>query len=227
MHNKRVIGGYLARVSDEVMDFYKNQKLTGYLLSITDRGNYDPVWQQPADPKLFPYPYTTLQTNQDLDFLGVKYILIKQDEPYSKLATEIIAQAGVREIGAAQGYILYERKQSDDQIDSIYFGGGTTEGSGYRAMVAEDTKLLFASTAGKARLVIELSSLNKRTLEWYINEEKGGEIAVEYRSDFDLGEVKLKLGINILFLRIKNLEKGTALDVDSGVKIYNLTVTKL
>jgi hypothetical protein len=220
IHHKRVIGGYLARVSDETMNFYQNLKLTGYLLSITDRGNYDPVFEKPADPKLFPYPFTSTQTNEDLDFLGVKYILIKQDEPYTQLATQIMKEAGDSQIGSEEGYILYERKVGGFDNLAVRYGDGTTEGVGYRAMVAQDTKLLLASSGGRTKITMTLSSDKTRAIEWYLNEKLGGEIRVSEKKACDLGETILKPGINILFLRIKNLEKGEALDKDSGVKIY-------
>lgn len=224
IHQKPVIGGYLARVSDEVMEYYQNLKLAGYLLLVTDRGNYDPVFEEPADPKLYPYPYTVKESNEELDFLGIKYILIKQDEPYTELVTSVLEAAGIVEINSAQGYKLYERKLRMDPSKRIDFGSGVVAGNGYQAMVAQDTKLLFKGEVTSSGLEIELSSQTPRTIEWYINEKRGGKIEVAERAIYRLGQDGLKPGVNILFLKITNLIKGEALDEHSGVKIYNLKV---
>lgn len=237
LSNKTILGGYFARVSDEVVNYYKNLKVCGYILSITDRGNYDPIFEQPAPPTLYPYPYTESETNKEFDFFGVKYILVKQDEPYTRLIEQIMTLINAKRVMMSQGYVLYERNVSNSKLSDIQFGvntddylnigDGTVEAPKYRVMVEGATKLLISSREGKYNLTLELASDKERVVELYINEKKGGEIVVHGHKDYMLPFSSLKNGVNIIFLKIKNIDKGEALDVSSGVKIYSMKIRPL
>lgn len=226
IHQKNVVGGYLARVSDEVMEYYQSLKLTGYLLSVTDKGNYNPNYELPAPPNLYPYPYSSAESNQELDFLGVKYILVKQNEPYTEIVTHVLADAGVKEVMSADGYILYTRAlNSNPGAYSVV--GSVRENGDTSTMVGRDAKILLTGPGEKVKVVLTLGSEKERVVEWYLNEKRGGEIKVKGKREYELGEIILKSGINIIYLSINNLEEGEVLDGMSGLKIYTAQLDEL
>src|SRR3989339_2210020 len=94
IYDKPVIGGYLARVNQGIFDYYKNLPFIDYILSITDKGNYNPEKEKPRPLNIFPFQGDIKLAKQEIDFLDIKYILLKNDEKYTKNISELIETLG-------------------------------------------------------------------------------------------------------------------------------------
>lgn len=109
IHNKPIIGGYLARVNDSVFNYYRNLKFIGYLAKIIDKGNYDPVKEQPKEINFYPYPYSINTAKNEIGLLNIKYVILKEDEKYSKYLLGLFGELGFNANQKDGDYILMER----------------------------------------------------------------------------------------------------------------------
>ena len=108
IHGKPIIGGYLARVSDSVFDYYENLKFINYLTKIIDKGNYNPLKEKPKEPVISNFPYQIDEIKKELTSLNVKYIILKQDEIYTNVVQELIVASDYRPIFKDGQYKVYE-----------------------------------------------------------------------------------------------------------------------
>lgn len=109
IHNKPIIGGYLARVNDSVFDYYKNLKFIGYLAKIIDKGNYNPVIEQPKEINFYPYPYPLNTAKNEIKSLNIKYVVLKEDEKYSNYLIKMFSNLGFKKKQKENNYLLLEQ----------------------------------------------------------------------------------------------------------------------
>lgn len=111
IHNKPIIGGYLARVNESTFNYYKNLKFIGYLSKIIDKGNYDLIKEKPKDLIIYPFPYSSEVVRKEVILLNIKYIILKKDEKYSLNVKKLIEEAGFVEklSDFNYGLFIYEK----------------------------------------------------------------------------------------------------------------------
>lgn len=122
IHKKPVIGGYLPRVHDYVFDYYKNLPFIGYVESIIDKGNYNPYKEKPQAVKLTPFTGDYEAARKEVDFLNIKYILLKTDEKYSPVIEKIITQVGFAPQMKDGKYELYATEPEKKSFEQVNFG---------------------------------------------------------------------------------------------------------
>lgn len=113
IHGKPIIGGYLARVPEEVFIGYKNMRFINYIAKIIDKGNYNPYSEKPKEPNIIPFAITSSLVLQELNSLNVKYIILKNNEKYTPAISSIISKVDFKKIMNDGVYDLYERKFID------------------------------------------------------------------------------------------------------------------
>jgi hypothetical protein len=200
IHQHSIMGGYLARVSPEVFSYYKNLNFLGYVASVTDKGNYNPYYQQPEEPVVFPYPYDHQTVRDELDFFGIKYLILKKNEQYTSAINDVLFSMTLETVMQNNDYWLFRREVDwekdystidfSKEIDPYYLGRGLD--------VADDSYLM---TDGKAivflrtnkllsnRLIIEASAQNNTSIEVYVNHQLQGQIELNNQTksfDFDI-----------------------------------------
>jgi len=109
IHGKPIIGGYIARVSDNIFNYYKNLKFINYLANIIDKGNYIPLKEKPRDINFFPYPYSISTAENEVQSLKIKYVVLKEDEKYSNYLINLFKQIGFTEKQKDNNYLLLEK----------------------------------------------------------------------------------------------------------------------
>ena len=109
IHGKPIIGGYIARVPDEIFNYYKNLKFIGYIAKIIDKGNYNPLIEKPLEINLFPYPYPINIAKNEVKSLNIKYIILKDDEKYSNYLINLFKQMKFEEKQKDVNYLLMEK----------------------------------------------------------------------------------------------------------------------
>mgnify|MGYP001593705618 CR=1 FL=1 len=109
IYNKPLIGGYMARVPKEIFDYYKNKRFVKYVADIIDKGNYNPIKGRPNNIKIYPYPYPLSTISNELIELNIRYIVIKNDEDYSDIITNLISKIGFDKKITDFNYDLYIR----------------------------------------------------------------------------------------------------------------------
>lgn len=109
IHGKPIIGGYMARVPENIFDYYKNLKFIGYLAKIIDKGNYMPLSEKPGEINLFPYPYALNTIKNEVKSLNIKYVILKRDEKYSNYILSLLKQVEFKEKQKDNNYLLLEQ----------------------------------------------------------------------------------------------------------------------
>ena len=109
IHGKPIIGGYIARVPQKVFDYYKKLPFIGYVASIIDKGNYDPLKEKPEEPNVFPYNRPLELVDDELKSLNINYILLKNDEKYTDAISDVITQVNFKKVMTDNNYDLYLR----------------------------------------------------------------------------------------------------------------------
>lgn len=107
IHGKPVMGGYLSRIDAKVFDYYQNLPFISFILDIIDKGNYNPLKEKPREPKVYPYNKSLELVSDELKNLNIKYILLKNDEKYTKVISNIIFQVGFKKIMTDSDYDLF------------------------------------------------------------------------------------------------------------------------
>ncbi len=211
--DKPVIGGYLARINPGVFDYYSNLPFISYVLQITDKGNYDPYKEKPKRPTVFSFQGNLDLVNKELDFLDVKYILLKDNEEYSNSIKKTIETVGYYKKISDSNYDLYVRKLSNDNYEKISFGemndylftatGFSFKEDGYRWAQGKLSKVFIKTNdINKKKLVFEsLSFYKPQKVKVYVNKKFVGEkdISIEKNKyTLDINE-SLESGINTVY----------------------------
>ncbi len=111
IHQKPIIGGYLARINPEVFRYYQSLPFISYLAKIIDKGNYSPYKEKPKEPQVFPYPYSLDTIINDTRSLNIRYILLKKDEKYSSYLEGLLTKVGFEKKLEELNYLLFELKK--------------------------------------------------------------------------------------------------------------------
>lgn len=109
IHKKPIIGGYMARVSEEIFSRYRNMKLINYIAKIIDKGNYMPLKEKPREINFFPYPYSINTAKNEVKSLNIKYVILKNDEKYSNYLIQLFKRMGFEEKQKDLNYLLLEK----------------------------------------------------------------------------------------------------------------------
>lgn len=212
-HKHPIIGGYFARVGQPIFDYYAKLPLIGYLLDITDRGNYNPLFEQPKDPYVYPFNAPLAQAIAELDFLNVGYVIVKQDEPYSAQANNLLTQLGFTDVMNERQFTLYQRTinktnwdmvQFGSETDYLHLGQGLSPGeTGVQVMIATRAQIFLSldSPVDYQTLKITASSGGATKLDVYVNREHLGAVLVESGAR----EYRLNIPHNVLTSRVNSV----------------------
>ncbi len=232
IHNKPIMGGYLARVSPEVFTYYQNLNFLGYVAGVTDKGNYNPYYQQPTEPTVTPYLLDEQTVRDELDFFGIKYVILKKNEKYTQPINEAIESTIIRTTAEDDDYWLYERGVDwDKDFSKIDFSQTVDPYFLARGLgIAQDSYLM---TDGKAmvflrptqtknkKINIKASAESDSLVEVYINRHHQGQLQLSNEISsisLDLGEVKEGQVIPVM-LQIVDQK-----DADPRVRFYEISV---
>jgi len=213
IYDKPVIGGYLARVNQGVFNYYKNLPFIDYILKITDKGNYNPEKEKPRALNILPFEGSFELAKQEIEFLDIKYILLKNDEKYTQNIKELIEELGYAKLMRDGKYDLYERKINGKNFESVNFGstddnlfaaaGWSFREDGYRWALGKQAKVFIKTNdIKKQRLVFEaLSFYQPQKVKVYINKKYVGEKEVSIEKDRYIIDIngKLEQGINTIY----------------------------
>ncbi|EKE14762.1 MAG: hypothetical protein ACD_12C00312G0019 [uncultured bacterium] len=213
IYGKPVIGGYLSRLNQGIFDYYDNLPFIGYVLKITDKGNYNPDKEKPRALNIFPYEGSLELAKQEVDFLDIKYILLKNDEEYTKSIAKLIGKLGYTKQLHDGKYDLYERKINGRNFESVNFGstddnlfaasGFSFREDGYRWGQGKLAKVFIkTNNINKQKLVFEaLSFYQPQKVKVYINKKYIGEKGVSIEKNRYIIDIdgKLNQGINTIY----------------------------
>jgi len=213
IYDKPVIGGYLARVNQGIFDYYKNLPFIDYILSITDKGNYNPEKEKPRPLNIFPFQGDIKLAKREIDFLDIKYILLKNDEKYTKNIKELIEKLGYSMTLKDEKYDLYEREIIKKNFEAVSFGsindnlftaaGWSFREDGYRWALGKQAKVFIkTNNINKQKLTFEtLSFYQPQKVKVYINKKYVGEEEVSIEKNRYIIDIsgKLEKGINTVY----------------------------
>ena len=232
IHHKQIMGGYLARVAPEVFTYYQNLNFLGYVADVTDKGNYNPYYEQPTEPTIAPYSLTKESVEDELDFFGIKYVMLKKNEKYTPAINKVLSPIIEETVMQDGDYWLYKRdvNWSNDfskidftKIVKPYFLG---RGLG----IAENSYLM---TDGKAivflrpnqiinkNLIIKASADDDSAVNVYVNRHLQGQLQLSNQvesSSFELGGVEDNQVIPIM-LQIVDQEVS-----DPKIRFYEMSI---
>lgn len=226
IHQKPVIGGYTARVHPSIFSYYKNLPFIGYIAQIIDKGNYNPDKELPGEPRIVPFEGDLKQAMKELDFLDVKYIILKNDEKYSPTIVQLLPALGFRKELTDGVYDLYMRQPIKTNFEEISFGspddylytaqGFSIRENGFRWTEDKLAKIfLKTNSPQKTKLTLEASSFYQpQDIDVYFNDSNIGKqnIGVEKTHlNFDISG-KIKPGINTVIIKFtKNFKPSDAI----------------
>lgn len=215
IHQKPVIGGYTARVHPSIFSYYKNLPFIGYIAQIIDKGNYNPDKETPKEPRVVPFDSDMKLAMKELDFLDVKYIILKNDEKYSPTIAQLLPTLGFRKELTDSVYDLYIREPIETNFEEISFGseddylytarGFSIRENGFRWTEGKLAKIfLKTNNLKKTKLILEASSFYQpQDIDVYLNDSNIGKqnIGVEKTHlNFDISG-KIKPGINTVIVK--------------------------
>jgi len=243
-HDKPIIGGYLPRINSYIFDYYRGLPFIHYLSQIIDKGNYDPDKEKPRALNIFPYEDSLNLAKQEIEFLDIKYILLKNDEKYTKNIKELIEKIGFVNKLKDGKYDLFERQIGNENFEMINFGtvndnlftaaGFSFREDGFRWAQGKLAKVFIkANNIKKQKLIFEgLSFYQPQKIKVYINRQYIGEKEISIKKQkyiFDI-KGKLELGINTVYFQFSKSYTPAKLwtydkDIrDLSVKFFSLKV---
>ncbi len=215
IYHKPIIGGYTARVHPSIFSYYKNLPFIGYIAQIIDKGNYNPDKELPGEPRITLFQGNFQQAMKELDFLDVKYIILKTDEKYSPLVIQLLYSLGYHKQLFDGGYDLYIRQPTPTNFEEITFGspddylytaaGFSIRENGFRWTEGKLAKIfLKTNNLQKTKLTLQASSFYEpQEIEVYLNDYKVGKktIGIEKTHlSFNISG-KIRPGINTVIIR--------------------------
>ena len=243
-YNKPVIGGYLARLNQGIFNYYKDLSFIGYVLKITDKGNYNPYKELPKKLNIFPFQGNIDLVRKEIDFLDIKYMVLKNDEEYSNNIVKIIEDIGFKKKATDINYDLYIKKPGNEDFEEVNFGefndslftadGFSFREDGYRWAQGKLAKVFVkTNNVNKQKLIFEsLSFYQPQKVRVYINKKYVGEKNITIEKDKYMIDIKGKLepGINTIYFKFSKSFVPAGLwshdkDVrDLAVKLFSLKV---
>jgi hypothetical protein len=203
VHKKPIMGGYLARVAPEVFEYYKNLNFLGYLLNITDKGNYNPLFEEPEEPNVYEFADESSFVKDELEFFGVKYILLKKNEAYTSVIEKLLVNAKTILIQEDEGYYLYkvnlDRGNNYTKIDftkevkSFHLGRGMEMAEDSYLMTDGKAMVFLQTQTNHNKLFIKASADENVVVDVYINKEFNKQLRLnslqnEYTLDYEVSK---------------------------------------
>ena len=109
MHGRPIIGGYMPRIDPSIFDYYGNLPFIGHVAKIIDKGNFHPYKERPNDPNVTPFGVSVDTMDNEIEKLNIEFILLKKNEPYTKLMQDTLMDLKFTEMMTDSGYTLYEK----------------------------------------------------------------------------------------------------------------------
>jgi hypothetical protein len=233
-HGKPIIGGYFARVPMSIFNYYKNLPFIGYITRIIDKGNYEPMKESPKDVVIKPLETDIDEVKNEIDFLSIKYVLLKNNEKYSKPIAEILSNTGFKLVMNDGEFNLYERPVNKIILNAHIFGkrddflysgqGFTNSGENFRLI-----------SGNKAKVFLKVPDHSYSTLEFSLEPTKNIDEVTIYINNIYISSQQLKgikktyrlskisaihPGINTITYIFKNKQNT---EMNSGaVKLFNI-----
>jgi hypothetical protein len=121
IHHKPVIGGYPSRVYPWVFKYYQELPFIGHIAKIIDKGNYLVGKEEPGQPQVTPFTDDSQKLEDEVDFLAIKYVLLKNNEDYSAVIGETISKMNFRPVLQDGNYRLWQRTPISKNFSTINF----------------------------------------------------------------------------------------------------------
>lgn len=243
-HGKPIIGGYLPRVNPWAFAYYRKLPFVSYIAQIIDKGNYNPYKEKPKDTKIIAFSQNSQSIKDELDFLDIKYILLKSDEKYSGYIKKILFDIGSNEILKDQNYSLFERKLAKKNFVGTAFNSSTdyfytAEGfslrdDGFRWIEGKTAKVFFKDYNSKSKILnFETESFHQpQNVKIYLNNNYVTTLLIKnQKSKFRVDIRKsLKTGLNTVWFKFeKNFNPvkvlpGSLDKRNLSVKMYSFKV---
>lgn len=216
IYERPVIGGYLARLNTGIFSYYENLPFLGYILKITDKGNYNPTTEKPKPLTIFSYPANIESAKKEVDFLNIKYIILKNNEKYSENIKDLIKKIDFVNKSTGDGYDLYTNKKTNNESfesvnfgsidDSLYIAGGfSSREDGYRWAQGGLAKVFVkTNNTNNRKLIFEALSFYKpQKIRVYINKRYVGEKEISIERNKYIIDIngKLDQGINTIYFK--------------------------
>ena len=219
IYDKPVLGGYFARLHPDIFSYYQEQYFVGNVLRLLDekRNNLTDLDVQ--------------RVSRELDFLNVRYIMLRQNESYTPIIQAILTKLPTKLISSVQDFSLYQINIKQDSYDVVKLGqpddylyiaqGLGPREDGYRAIVQKKAKLFWKTSTQTKSLSLTSSSEIKRRVKVYLGNILLGEIEVGPEKNTYKWEVgSIPTEIQILTLVVENVRRGESMNSRNGVKIY-------
>lgn len=229
LHQKPIIGGYLPRINDFVFNYYHNLPFINHIAHIIDKGNYNPYTEKPKDPVIVPFSYPIEDVVKELDFLNIQYIILKNEETYTKTINHIIQTAGYTRALQDKGYDLYSKKIKPTYLNTINFGstydylsvvsGLSKPVDGQYRSVNDEIVRLFIKPEHANKFELTGESAKSSIMKVYMNKKMIGTIALTQGKQTYVLPINQTIedGINEITLKV---QKNNI----NNLKLYSLKV---
>ncbi len=235
-HGKPIIGGYFARVPVAIFNYYKSLPFIGYITQIIDKGNYEPMKEPAKEVVITPFKADLKQAKQEVDFLSIKYVLLKNNEKYSKPISTILTAIGfVKQMpdGEYDLYVrpldktIYNNHQFGANNDLLYTGQGfTNSGKNYRVISGSRAKV-FLKVPDSSFMNLEYSIepiANIHTVDIYVNNVFiTSKDLTNVMKTYHISEISsVHSGINTIMFIFPNQKNNS----ESSVKFYTVKLNQ-
>ena len=223
IHEKPTMGGYLPRVQDYIFSYYQNLPFLGHIASIIDKGNYDPMFEKPKEPKVTKFLGDLADVEKEIEFFDIKYILLKRDEKYSEQMKNILTGVGFRNIQDEHEYQLYERPLEHYKFNSITFDGksdrlfiveGISDGKkGKRRIIEKQARIFIKTVSTNRRVIIEAQAIDsKQDVKVYMDKTYVDTLSIgTNKHSYPLLLDEAKAGIHELLFQFKKTDPNILL----------------
>jgi len=216
IYGKPVVGGYLARLNKGIFSYYENLPFLGYILKITDKGNYNPETEKPKPLNIFSYSENIELAKKEIEFLDIKYIILKNDEKYTRNIDELVRKIGFVNISTDSRYDLYINKNiNDNSFENVNFGlvddsfytatGFSSREDTYRWAQGKIAKVFVKTNNTKNRKLIfeALSFYEPQKIRVYVNKKYVGEKEISIERNKYIIDISDELdeGINTIYFK--------------------------
>lgn len=219
LHQQPTFSIYGGRINNQIFAYYKTNPLFGPIGQLTDRDvkNFDAIASQ----------FDIKKMKTVIDFFGIEYIIIKEDEKYSYISLSLAEKLGFEKIKTDRMYSLWyqnTRKNIDPQFD---FGSDTAdlflatgwspkEARGRWAVGKTATVLLHKRNLAKSQSIRKLSFIvqsypQKQSLNLFINNNKVKKINLDKKPQTHTIDISkyLQDGFNIIIFKFAKTKQPT------------------
>jgi hypothetical protein len=182
IHHHPVMGGYLARVSPEVFAYYKNLPFLGYVAQITDKGNYNPLYELPEEPIVTEFSQDTTKVIDELNFFGIEHVILEKNEEYSDVLKDLLSNVGAKleYEDDRQKYYSYEVENLDQfsqvnfssTVPSYHIGRGLVKSEdSYLMSDSKSIVYLKPSTNTQTMLIVKAAAKTDSKVNIYVDKK--------------------------------------------------------